>query len=98
RLLYSGQQLRRALPLPRGVLATQETPVIEDARQQHQIVRAYLPPEEKVVPQSAVEVLHHAAGPHHLRRQRRHRVPQGRLPTPPPPSRDRKSTRLNSSH
>src|SRR4051794_30434116 len=86
------QQLRRALPFTLRTLASQETTVIQKELQQGQVVRAQLPPREEIVPQTTIEVLHHAAGTHHQSRHRCHRLTY-RVATPPQRLPQRRLTR-----
>src|SRR5436853_2436240 len=60
------QQLRRALPHAVGMFAPEIPTVVQEVREQHQVVLSQLSPQEEVVPKPAVEVLHQAAGANDL--------------------------------
>src|SRR6266478_1035440 len=66
RVRLARQQFPGALVYPVGMLAPQEPPVIEEELQQLQVVCSQVPPQRDVVPQPAVQVLHHTTGAHQL--------------------------------
>ena len=63
-MLFAVEDLRRTLADALGTLTADKPPVIEKKAQQVQIVRSELFAQEKVVAQSAVEILDDRAGPH----------------------------------
>src|SRR5579875_4185229 len=58
------------------MLATQKTTVIEKELQQLQIVTTQMTTQEKVVPQTAIDILHHRTSTHRLRCHHGHRLTQ----------------------
>jgi hypothetical protein len=76
RLTRTRQQFRRTVVHTLRMLATQKTTVIEKELQQLQIVRTQMTTQEKVVPQTAVEILHHRTRTHRLRCHPCHRLTQ----------------------
>src|SRR3954469_2978889 len=60
----AGHQLSGAPLYPAGGFTAQVSAVVQEELEQRQVVATQLPSQEEVGPQSAVEVLDQAAGPH----------------------------------